>query len=60
VSTLDVPTLSFVFWLKVALLKLYGKADSPDPKSTSPAKELVFLNECAAVNVLVLEGRMLG
>jgi hypothetical protein len=58
-ASMYVPTWVFVFWPKITLLKvLCGKTYQHDAKFTHPAKDMIFFDECAAVNIPKLKGRM--
>jgi hypothetical protein len=49
------------FWSTITLLKsVVWEVHCHDVKSTSPAKDLVFLNSVTVVNILKMEGMLLG
>jgi presenilin-like A22 family membrane protease len=60
-STTDFPALVFVFWPNIILLEvLCVKLYHYDAKSIYKAKDLIFFNDFAAINVPKYGGRMLG
>jgi hypothetical protein len=59
-NTLDVIKLVFVSYPKTPSQKLlYGKAHYHDTKSTCPAKDLIFFDNCSAINIPKLDVAML-
>jgi hypothetical protein len=60
-NVVDVPTVVFVSWPKITLSQLLSeKAHYHGSKSTCPAKDLLSFDECAMLNILNLEDRLLS